>query len=88
MPADIISGLLMRFAVYFIIDRRELKKTYVYELIFGIIGVIGYTKAPPINAESIAPPHSKKYTLCFDPCIVLYIICNAVSIVINSALMQ
>ena len=32
----------MRFAVYFIIDRRELKKTYVYELIFGIIGVIGY----------------------------------------------
>ena len=64
------------------------EKTYVYDLIFGIIGVIGYTKAPPINAESIAPPHSKKYTLCFDPCIVLYIICNAVSIVINSALMQ
>ena len=60
MPADIISGLLMSFAVYFYNRSQGVKeKTYVYELIFGIIGVIGYTKAPPINAESIAPPHSK-----------------------------
>lgn len=91
----IISGLLMSFAVYFYNRSQGVKeKTYVYELIFlfGIIGVIGYAvrrkKAPPIKAESIAPPHSKKYKLCFVLCIVLYIICNAVSIVINSALMQ
>lgn len=39
VPADIISGLLMRFAVYFIIDRRELKKKHMYMNLYLVSSV-------------------------------------------------
>lgn len=89
----IICGLLLSFSVYFYNKSRGVKeKTYIYELIFlfGLPGLIVYAikriKASPIKAENITPKESKKYKRHFALCVVLYIICNAVSIAINAAM--
>lgn len=89
----IICGLLLSFPVYFYNKSHGVKeKTYVYELIFlfGLPGLIVYAakriKSAPTKAENITPEQSKKYKRYFALCVVLYIICNAVSIAIDAAI--